>query len=160
MLVNKCEGRGGVTQIEMTEAEVLRLICENITHDEDELTGGVEELENGVIGIMIHEELQYEFNVADLLSVEEKVEMLIKGYSEVGKDGVINVEWHDDKEYNFTLDDGYYIVGYDREGNIFEVEKAVADVDLNDYDLEFEYGDIDYYYKGDVGVLVINKEGL
>ena len=68
MLVNKCEGRGGVTQIEMTKAEVLHLICENITHDEDELTGGVEELEKGVIGIMIHEELQYEFNVADVKS--------------------------------------------------------------------------------------------
>ena len=67
MLVNKCEGRG-VTQIEMTKAEVLQLICENITHDEDELTGGVEELEKGVIGIMIHEQLQYEFNVADVKS--------------------------------------------------------------------------------------------
>ena len=67
MLVNKCEGRGGVKQIEMTEAEVLKLICENITHDEDELTGGVEELEKGVIGIMIHEELQYEFNKDDLV---------------------------------------------------------------------------------------------
>ena len=66
MLVNKCEGRGGVTQIQMTEAEVLKLICENITHNEDELTGGVEEIEKGVIGIMIHEELQYEFNVAEL----------------------------------------------------------------------------------------------
>ena len=66
MLVNKCEGRGGVTQIQMTEAEVLKLICENITHNEDELTGGVEEIEKGVIGIMIHEELQYEFNIADL----------------------------------------------------------------------------------------------
>ena len=66
MLVNKCEGRGGVTQVQMTEAELLKLICENITHNEDELTGGVEEIEKGVIGIMIHEELQYEFNIADL----------------------------------------------------------------------------------------------
>ena len=66
MLVNKIESRGSVTQIEMTKAEVLSLICENITHNEEELEGGVEEIEKGVIGIMIHEELQYEFNIADL----------------------------------------------------------------------------------------------
>ena len=68
MLVNKFEGRGGVTQIEMTEAELLKLICENLEHNEDELTGGVEEIEKGVIGINIHEQLQYEFYIGDLKS--------------------------------------------------------------------------------------------
>ena len=154
MLVNKCEGRGGVTQIQMTEAEVLKLICENITHNEDELTGGVEEIEKGVIGIMVHEELQYEFNVADLLSIEEKVEMLINGYTEVQQDGTINVEWHDDKEYNITIDKGYYTVGFDREGNIFEVDK-MDNVDLTGFELEFEYGDIDYWVRSDIGILII-----
>ena len=67
MLVNKIESRGSVTQVQMTEAELLKLVCENITHNEDELTGGVEEIEKGVIGIMIHEELQYEFNIGDVL---------------------------------------------------------------------------------------------
>ncbi len=67
MLVNKIEGRGGVTQIKMSEEEVLKLICKHITHNEEELTGGVEEIEEGVIGIMVHEELQYEFNVAELI---------------------------------------------------------------------------------------------
>ena len=47
MLVNKIESRGSVKQIKMTEAELLKLICENITHNEDELTGGVEEIEKG-----------------------------------------------------------------------------------------------------------------
>ena len=154
MLVNKIESRGSVTQIKMTEAEVLKLICENITHNEDELTGGVEEIEKGVIGIMIHEELQYEFNVADLLSIEEKVELLIRGYSEVLQDGRINVEFTDDKEYNITIDEGTYIVGFDREGNIFEVEKT-DNIDLTGFELYFEYGDIDYWVKDDIGVLIL-----
>jgi len=85
----------------------------------------------------------------------EKVEMLIRGYVEYTADGKYSVEWHDDKEYNFTLDEGYYYVGFDREGNIFEVEKAQADVDLTGFELEFEYGDIDYWYKDDVGVLIL-----
>ncbi len=86
--------------------------------------------------------------------LEEKVEMLINGYTEVLQDGRINVEWHDGKEYNITIDKGYYIVGFDREGNIFEVEKT-DNVDLTGYELEFEYGDIDYWYKDDIGVLIL-----
>ena len=66
MLVNKIESRGSVKQIKMTETEVLQMMIDNIHFDEDELTGGVEEIEKGVIGIMIHEELQYEFNYEDL----------------------------------------------------------------------------------------------
>ena len=87
--------------------------------------------------------------------LEEKVEMLLNGYTEVQQDGSINVEWHDDKEYNITIDEGVYYVGFDREGNIFEVEKAVADVDLTEFELEFEYGDIDYWVRSDIGVLII-----
>ena len=86
--------------------------------------------------------------------LEEKVEMLINGYTEVLQDGRINVEWHDGKEYNIIIDKGYYIVGFDREGNIFEVEKT-DNVDLTGYELEFEYGDIDYWYKDDIGVLIL-----
>ena len=67
MLVNKIESRGSVKQIKMTETEVLQMMIDNIHFDEDELTGGVEEIEKGVIGIMIHEELQYEFNKDDLV---------------------------------------------------------------------------------------------
>ena len=82
--------------------------------------------------------------------LEEKVELLINGYTEVLKDGVINVN----NEYNITIDEGVYIVGFDREGNIFEVEKT-DNVDLTGYELEFEYGDIDYWYKDDIGVLIL-----
>ena len=82
--------------------------------------------------------------------LEEKVELLINGYTEVLKDGVINVN----NEYNITIDEGTYIVGFDREGNIFEVEKT-DNVDLTGYELEFEYGDIDYWYKDDIGVLIL-----
>ena len=64
--VNKIESRGSVKQIKMTVTEVLQMMIDNIHFDEDELTGGVEEIEKGVIGIMIHEELQYEFNKDDL----------------------------------------------------------------------------------------------
>ena len=85
--------------------------------------------------------------------LEEKVELLINGYTEVLKDGVINVETHDN-EYNITIDEGTYIVGFDREGNIFEVEKT-DNVDLTGYELEFEYGDIDYWHKDDIGVLIL-----
>lgn len=66
MLVNKCEGRGGVTQVEMTVVEVLQLLCENLEHNEEELSGGVEEIEEGVISIGIHEQLWYEFNIGDV----------------------------------------------------------------------------------------------
>tara|TARA_B100001173_G_scaffold229732_1_gene199638 strand:+ start:5181 stop:5561 length:381 start_codon:yes stop_codon:yes gene_type:complete len=66
MLVNKCEGRGGVKQIEMTTGEVLQEMIDNWWHDEDTLTGGVEMLDETVCGINIHEQLQYEFNIADL----------------------------------------------------------------------------------------------
>ena len=66
--VNKCEGRGGVTEIKMTVGEVLQLMIDYWWHDEDELTGGVElcDVRKGVCSIGIHEELQYEFNIADL----------------------------------------------------------------------------------------------
>ena len=86
----------------------------------------------------------------------EKVELLINGYTEVLKDGVINVETHDN-EYNITIDEGVYIVGYDREGNIFEVEKT-DNIDLTGFELEFEYGDIDYWYKDDIGVLILRHK--
>ena len=86
--------------------------------------------------------------------LEEKVEMLIRGYSEVLQDGTINVEWHDDKEYNITIDEGTYIVGFDREGNIFEVNKT-DNVDLTGFELYFEYGDIDYWVRSDIGVLIL-----
>ena len=68
MLVNKCEGRGGVTQIEMTTGEVLQEMIDNWFFDEEELTGGVElcDVRKGVCTIGIHEQLQYEFNIADL----------------------------------------------------------------------------------------------
>ena len=89
----------------------------------------------------------------DYFRLEEKVELLINGYTEVLKDGVINVETHDN-EYNITIDEGVYIVGFDREGNVFEVEKT-DNVDLTGYELEFEYGDIDYWYKDDIGVLIL-----
>ena len=52
------------------------------------------------------------------------------------------------------IDEGTYIVGFDREGNIFEVEKT-DNVDLTEYELEFEYGDIDYWVRDDIGVLII-----
>ena len=65
--VNKIESRGSVKQIKMTVAEVLQMMIDYIHFDEDELSGGVEEIEKGVIGIMIHEELQYEFNKADIV---------------------------------------------------------------------------------------------
>ena len=42
--------------------------------------------------------------------LEEKVELLINGYTEVLKDGVINVN----NEHNITIDEGVYIVGFDR----------------------------------------------
>ena len=42
MLVNKCEGRGGVTQIEMTVCEVIQEMVDNWFFEEDTLTGGVE----------------------------------------------------------------------------------------------------------------------
>ena len=82
--------------------------------------------------------------------LEEKVEMLVRGYVEYTADGKYSVG---NKE--FTLDEGVYYVGFDREGNIFEVEKAVADVDLTEFELEFEYGDIDYWVRSDIGVLII-----
>ncbi len=68
MLVNKCEGRGGVTQIEMTTGEVIQEMVDNWFFDEEELTGGVElcDVRKGVCSIGIHEQLQYEFNIADL----------------------------------------------------------------------------------------------
>ena len=66
MLVNKIESRGSVKQIKMTVAEVLQMMIDYREHDEDELTGGVEEIEKGVIGISIHEELQYEFKYEDI----------------------------------------------------------------------------------------------
>ena len=82
--------------------------------------------------------------------LEEKVNLLINGYTEVLKDGVINVN----NEYNITIDEGTYIVGFDREGNIFEVEKT-DNVDLTEYELEFEYGDVDYWVRDDIGVLIL-----
>tara|TARA_B100000401_G_C52737078_1_gene686405 strand:- start:905 stop:1192 length:288 start_codon:yes stop_codon:yes gene_type:complete len=85
--------------------------------------------------------------------LEEKVELLINGYTEVLKDGVINVN----NEHNITIDEGVYIVGFDREGNIFEVEKT-DDVDLTGFELEFEYGDIDYWTRSDVGVLILRHK--
>ena len=89
----------------------------------------------------------------DYFRLEEKVELLINGYTEVLKDGFINVETHEG-EYNIKIDEGVYIVGFDREGNVFEVEKT-DNVDLTGYELEFEYGDIDYWYKDDIGVLIL-----
>ena len=83
--------------------------------------------------------------------LEDKVEMLVRGYVEYTADGKYSVG---NKE--FTLDEGYYIVGFDREGNMFEVEKT-DNVDLTEFELEFEYGDIDYWVKDDIGVLVINS---
>ena len=52
------------------------------------------------------------------------------------------------------IDEGTYIVGFDREGNIFEVEKT-DNVDLTEYELEFEYGDVDYWVRDDIGVLIL-----
>ena len=50
----------------------------------------------------------------------EEVNKLINGY---------------EKEVDFTkIDEGTYIVGFDREGNIFEVEKT-DNVDLTEYEL-------------------------
>ena len=70
----------------------------------------------------------------------EEVNKLINGY---------------EKEVDFTkIDEGTYIVGFDREGNIFEVEKT-DNVDLTEYELEFEYGDVDYWVRSDIGVLII-----
>ena len=92
----------------------------------------------------------------DYFRLEEKVELLINGYTEVLKDGFINVETHEG-EYNITIDEGVYIVGFDREGNVFEVEKT-DNVDLTGYELEFEYGDIDYWYKDDIGVLILKHK--
>ena len=93
--------------------------------------------------------------------LEEKVNKLINGYFEVlsGIDGEmkINVEYFEngeEKEVDFTIDEGTYIVGFDREGNIFEVEKT-DNVDLTGYELEFEYGDIDYWVRSDIGVLIL-----
>ena len=154
MLVNKCEGRGGVTQVQMTEAELLKLICENITHNEDELTGGVEEIEKGVIGINIHEQLQYEFYIGDLLSNEEKIEVLLHNdilWDNIDEEGVYNVGG-----YKFTLDEGFYMCGFDREGNVAEVT-FTEDFDYSEYDFEDEHGDIDYMWKDDFGVLCVNK---
>ena len=154
MLVNKFEGRGGVTQVQMTEAELLKLICENITHNEDELTGGVEEIEKGVIGINIHEQLQYEFYTGDLLSNEEKIDLLLHNdilWDNIDDEGVYNVGG-----YKFTLDEGYYIVGFDREGNVEEVE-FTEEFDYSEYDFDDEHGDIDYRWKDDFGVLCVNK---
>ncbi len=154
MLVNKCEGRGGVTQVQMTEAELLKLICENITHNEDELTGGVEEIEKGVIGINIHEQLQYEFYIGDLLSNEEKIDLLLHNevlWDNIDDEGVYNVGG-----YKFTLDEGFYMCGFDREGNVAEVT-FTEDFDYSEYDFEDEHGDIDYMWKDDFGVLCVNK---
>ena len=50
----------------MKTGEVLQEMIDNWWHDEDELTGGVEMLDETVCGINIHEQLQYEFNIADL----------------------------------------------------------------------------------------------
>ena len=66
--VNKVESRGYVTQIQMSVADVLDMMIEYREHDEDTLTGGVElcDVRKGLCSIGIHEELQYEFNIADL----------------------------------------------------------------------------------------------
>ena len=57
MLVNKVQGRGGVTQIEMTVCEVIQEMVDNWFFEEDTLTGGVEMLDETTCGINIHEQL-------------------------------------------------------------------------------------------------------
>ena len=66
MLVNKVQGRGGVTQIEMTVCEVIQEMVDNWFFEEDTLTGGVEMLDETTCGINIHEQLQLEFNIKDI----------------------------------------------------------------------------------------------
>ena len=66
--VNMIESRGSVTQLKWDIAEVLGYMIEYREHDEETLTGGVElcDVRKGLCSIGIHEELQYEFNIADI----------------------------------------------------------------------------------------------
>ena len=63
--VNMIESRGSVTQIKWDIAEVLGYMIEYREFEEETLRGGVE-INEGVCSIGIHEELQYEFNIADI----------------------------------------------------------------------------------------------
>jgi len=94
--------------------------------------------------------------------LEEKVELLVRGYVEYTADGKYSVGIKDKEDplyKEFTLDEGYYMFGYDEEGNILEAEKT-DNMDLTGYEVELEYGDIECWFKDDRGVLVINKEGI
>ena len=81
--------------------------------------------------------------------LEEKVELLVRGYVEYTADGKYSVGIKE-----FTLDEGYYMFGYDEEGNILEAEKT-DNMDLTGYEVELEYDDIECWFKDDRGVLII-----
>ena len=119
--VDKCEGRGGVTQIKMTVAELLQLMIDNWWHDEDELTGGVElcDVREGLCSIGIHEQLQYEFDIADLEGKyfsghvdDEFSEITKEEFYEALKEKDYDTDWEitDEGILKYMYCDGYILI--------------------------------------------------
>ncbi len=119
--VNKCEGRGGVTVIKMTTGEVIQEMIDNWYFDEEELTGGVElcDVREGVCSIGIHEELQYEFNIADLEGkyfsghVDDEFSEITKDeFYERLKDKEYDTSWEitDEGILRYMYYDGYILI--------------------------------------------------
>ena len=116
--VNKCEGRGGVTEEKWTVGEVIQEMVDNWFFEEETLTGGVE-LEKGVCSIGIHEELQYEFNIADLEGKyfsghvdDEFSEITREGFYEALKEKEYDTSWEitDEGILKYMYYDGYILV--------------------------------------------------